>query len=76
MGAHSPCLLTEAFDEADDTGPAPLSWHLHGVDSQRANRMQTENNQTKKKKKSWEGSRNVTLAGVVVQITRWMKCLQ
>lgn len=31
-GTH-PCVLTEAFDEADDTSPAPFSWHFHGVNS-------------------------------------------
>ena len=32
MNTH-PCMLTKAFDEADDTSPAPFSWHFHGADS-------------------------------------------
>lgn len=28
-----PRVLTEALDEADDTSPAPFSWHFHGVNS-------------------------------------------
>lgn len=26
-----PFVLTKALDEADDTSPAPFSWHFHGV---------------------------------------------
>lgn len=31
----NPCTLTEALDEADDTSPAPFSWHFHGAVTQR-----------------------------------------
>lgn len=34
--ARTPCVLTEALDEADDTSPAPSSWHFHGAGSQTA----------------------------------------
>lgn len=33
MNTH-PCTLTKALDEADDTSPAPFSWHFHGAVSQ------------------------------------------
>jgi len=31
-----PCTLTKALDEADDTSPAPLSWHFHGAENTNA----------------------------------------
>lgn len=31
---HTPCMLTEALDETDDTSPAPFSWHFHCVNNE------------------------------------------
>lgn len=34
MPTHTLRTLTKTLDEADDTCPAPFSWHFHGVNSQ------------------------------------------
>lgn len=69
-------MLTEAFDEADDTGPAPLSWHLHGVNSKTQRYQDANGEKTQKKTKTVEARRNITRAEVAGEFARWKKCLQ